>query len=442
MLFVNFWLKQLMKKIIFALLLLFTSNSVLFSQKFQIIENEYITSNYLTNGMIFMKTKFITQKHRVIIADYNDPYAPWHHMKLISSSIPIIYSEGRIQVNLNEINRENHKLILTFSDMRDLCQTRDTIDLPYITNIYLNNKNFIVNEENIISYDIKLNNGTIISNSYSLLDKNDLCPCNKNDFKFENEKLIPIYNIKKNTLNSTLCLMRKSNGEIVFNEEVELTFKNITSLDFSGKNGISGKRGIDGTATSSNGTAGQNGENGENAPNVSVFINHILVNGDSVLQVEAFSTNGQYFTDLAAKNAQIKILANGGKGGNGANGGDGDNLTSYTDGDGSSVYRKAGSGGNGGNSGSGGNGGGIIVYSYQNFNEDKLIYENNGGKAGNIGKYGANGNGYSSTYNNTTGGSSGADGSNGKNGNMSKFIKLSQEDYNKLYQEKLKKMFD
>ncbi len=405
--------------------------------------------NFTDNGMIFFNSRLETHKFKQINLTSNDQMSSWYLLELASSNFQIQQKDGIIKVDLNDVSKNNHTLILKFKDHKNTIQQVDTIDLPYFTKITLEDKNFVYNSENYLEFASILSNGKAIFGSSGFLNLNDICSCNNAHFTVNKGQIIPKYDNKTAINKPNLCLKRISTNDTIFNKQVNITYKGNYYVNFSGKNGQNGQHGVSGSEHSASGTSGTNGTNGENAPNVSVFIQKILLGSDSVLQIEAFASNGLYFSDITNLNPTLKIIANGGQGGFGGSGGNGKYGVSEKQLDGTYSAEYGGNGGNGGNAGYGGNGGSVVVYlkSEVKINEENILIQNKGGNSGAAGPAGNGAAGRSGMlfFNGQyvgKNGIAGSDANDGQNANFAKVISLEAIEFVKNYKEKMKKMFD
>lgn len=181
------------------------------------------------------------------------------------------------------------------------------------------------------------------------------------------------------------------------NKTIPLNYKGDLLLDFSGKDGLSGKNGKsrNNPLFVMDGKDGENGEDGTDGISGNQLVVNIWKNGNEPLYyikvLDMLNPTLTYYYKLSDHGNKLRLHSKGGNGGNGGAGGNGsDGKDGKTTADKTKLPGNGGNGGNGANGGNGGDGGVIYIYIHPNAKSVKSLIEtlNTGGTQGNAGPLG------------------------------------------------------
>lgn len=229
-------------------------------------------------------------------------------------------------------------------------------------------------------------------------------------------------------------LIHKQTGDPVIDYELEVRYPSHCILDFSGMPGRDGRSGTGGSQTGESGKSGESGENGGNAESLTVFIRpYADETFRNLLEVTVVTEKHRrrriYLSD---NDAQIDIVATGGKGGSGGHGGNGNHNALSED------LVKGGNAGHGGNGGHGGTGGDVLIIVPEDLLQPERLVNviNTGGTPGKGGHSGEPGSGSTSfRYDNGNKGAEGQPGYEGKPGAFIGFRSLHPDAFTKALNE-------
>lgn len=433
-----------MRQVFLVILLLGSIPVQGFGQKYRDLFIHIDSSNFGVENKFFVDVTLIKKRGKQQMIDKSSSKMDWKKV-LVKTSDLLHFNHGICRYDATRVNKQNRTCTIEISDKEGKNTQVISFNLPYVSEIILNNQQLTANRNVMLDCSLKFSNGVISPNSADLFDFSKLSIASFNNIVKQNGGSSLFLELERPHPEKMVqvSFIHSVSGDVLCSKNLYITYPRTAEYDFSGFNGYSGSDGSNGSTPSGNGTNGGHGEDGTSARSAKLFAYQVTQDGVNYLVIKTFLNSGKVFNDVVLyENTPIKIFASGGNGGNGGSGGKGgDGLI---DKEKNIDSPKGGDGGNAGRGGNGGNGGNITVYLHEsiyNYSENFVSY-NTGGSAGSAGTPGKAGRG---DYTNTKllgtllsvkAGSDGSTALGGIPGTSGKFelVKVLENDFNSILQ--------
>jgi len=412
------------------------------SQRFSFIETLIDTSDLGLTNQLRLTVVLTKRNGKELVINSESPGSKWKKVHISGNDLLMSANSGIVYFNQRDVHAGNRLLEITVAVEGSALYAKQSIRLPYVTQLFIDSHSFVINEPQLLPYRMLFSNGKMCPSSPKLFTLKNIRSESNLTLNEDGEFCYRAIQPTAERI-TQLKLIDSRSGEILFNQPMELKYA--TSLSFV-RNGITGSTGWSGTSvsgTSSDGNHGSSGGTGSNAPDFDIYIRQTVQDRDTILSFHMLGRTVDEFHFVQFVRDTIFICARGGNGGDGGDGSPGYAGDINKEKDINSPY--GGSGGNGGQGGSGGDGGIVSLFfsPETTYLRSFIVVDTQAGRGGNGGFGGDGGRGdYSDSgllgilFNAKDGsnGRRGSSGPSGRPGHVSETYLQTQQAWEELYE--------